>query len=89
MSGLLQKNRNLVIAKRIKPERVDLINGDTLYIGALARIDYNYLEKTEETTRILAHIYCAYDVSLHRTAVEKANEVYLKHYGGLLSLGLR
>ena len=83
MSGLLRRNRNLVIAKRIKPERVDLSNGSTMFIGGLARIDYP-VTSDGEATRVIFHLYCAYDVALHRTSMEKANEIYLKHYNWLL-----
>jgi hypothetical protein len=83
MSDLLRKNRNLVIAKKIKPERIDLLDGNVLFIGGLARIDYNNNENIEKT-RLLTHVYGAYEIALHRTSLEKANEFYLKHYGGLL-----
>lgn len=84
MSGLLKRNRNLVIAKKIKPERVDLSNGSSMFIGGLARIDYP-VTSDGEATRVIFHLYCAYNVSLHRTSMEKANEIYLKHYNGLLA----
>lgn len=83
MSELLRRNKNLVIAKKIKPERVDLQPGSVLFIGGLARLDFPQ-GQLPEISKVVAHLYCAYEIALHRTAAEKANEVYLKQYGKLL-----
>lgn len=83
MGRLLRENNSLVIKKKIKPERIDLSSDKTIFLGGLMRIDFPY--KAENwITEFVCHFYCSYDVSLHKTQIEKANEVYLKHYGELL-----
>lgn len=83
MSRLLQKNRELIVRKKIKVEKIDFSMGQTIFLGGLVRLDFPIDEKAK-IPQILTHINFAYEISIHKTLMNKANEVYAKHYQGLL-----
>src|SRR5690625_374832 len=65
--------------KEIKSRGFQLNAGQTLFFGGLARLDFVKGER-------LAFIcYFANELEIHRTKLEKANELYESHLGGLLS----
>lgn len=64
--------------KEIKPKTYQLNPGQTLFLGGLARFDFIQGEKSPFTA------YLSNDLEIHRTKLEKADEFYQKHVGGLL-----
>jgi len=64
--------------KEIKPKVYQLNEGQTLYFGGLARLDYVQGGRKSLTC------YVSNDLHIHRTKVEKADELYEKQAGELL-----
>lgn len=65
--------------KRLKPRIYQLNDQQTLFFGALARFDF------VRGNRQSFVCYMAGGVPIHRTKLETADELYLKHKGGMLS----
>ena len=64
--------------KEIKPKVYQLNEGQTLFLGGLARFDFIKGAKQGFIT------YVSNDLNIHRTKLETATEFYNKHAGGLL-----
>ncbi|MDR7243779.1 MULTISPECIES: ribosome biogenesis GTPase YqeH [Priestia] len=64
--------------KEIKPKVYQLNEGQTLYFGGLARLDYVQGGRKSLTC------YVSNDLHIHRTKLEKADELYEKQAGELL-----
>ncbi|UCZ54458.1 ribosome biogenesis GTPase YqeH [Bacillus shivajii] len=81
MAHLLDKNELKVITpkKEIKPRVFQLQPGQSLYFGGLGRIDYL------EGENLSFVVYLSNDLNVHRTKLEKADELLDKHHGQLLS----
>ncbi|WP_186576474.1 ribosome biogenesis GTPase YqeH [Aquibacillus kalidii] len=65
--------------KEIKPRVFQLNDQQTLYFGGLARIDF---EKGERQSFVC---YFSNELTIHRTKLDNAEELYEKHIGELLS----
>lgn len=65
--------------KEIKPKTFQLNAGQTLFVGALARFDFIQGQRAAFTVHI------ANDLEIHRTKLEKADELYANHRGELLA----
>ncbi len=65
--------------KQIKPKVYQLYEEQTLFIGGLARID----QIKEANCSFVCYLSNA--INIHRTKLEKAEEIYEKHLGELLS----
>lgn len=65
--------------KEIKPKTFQLNAEQTLFVGALARFDFIKGERSAFT------VYVANDLTIHRTKLEKADELYENHKGELLA----
>lgn len=65
--------------KEIKPMVFQLNEKQTLYVGALARIDFVKGERTGFVTHF------SNELKIHRTKLEKADELWKNHAGGLLT----
>ncbi|MGX7091292.1 ribosome biogenesis GTPase YqeH [Hutsoniella sourekii] len=65
--------------KTFKPKTFQLNPGQTIFVGGLARIDFTQGDRSALT------FYMANDLYMHRTKTERADEVYQKHAGDLLS----
>ena len=65
--------------KEIKPKIYQLNEGQTLFFGGLARFDYLTGGRRSFTC------YLSNELSIHRTKVEKADELYQNHAGELLT----
>lgn len=65
--------------KEIKPRVFQLNSGQTLFFGGLGRIDFI---KGERQSFVC---YFANSLSIHRTKLENADNLYAEHKGGLLS----
>ncbi|GEK33320.1 ribosome biogenesis GTPase YqeH [Kurthia sibirica] len=65
--------------KEIKPKTFQLNAGQTLFVGALARFDFIQGQRAAFTVHI------ANDLDIHRTKLEKADELYANHRGELLA----
>lgn len=65
--------------KEIKPKIYQLNEGQTLYFGGLARFDYISGGRHSFTC------YLSNELSIHRTKLENADELYLNHVGELLT----
>ncbi|WP_164668543.1 ribosome biogenesis GTPase YqeH [Virgibacillus doumboii] len=65
--------------KEIKPRVYQLNNQQTLFFGGLARLDF---VKGDRQSFIC---YFSNDISIHRTKLEKADNLFNEHRGGLLS----
>ncbi|OEF99012.1 ribosome biogenesis GTPase YqeH [Vulcanibacillus modesticaldus] len=65
--------------KTIKPKVYQLIGEQSLFWGGLARIDQ------VRKTRNSFVCYLSNDIPIHRTRINKADEIYDKHLGELLS----
>jgi ribosome biogenesis GTPase YqeH len=80
MAHYLGKKDLRIIAptKEIKPKVYQLNAGQTLFLGGLARFDFIQGERQGFVA------YVSNDVDIHRTKLEKADEFYEKHKGGLL-----
>ena len=74
--GVLQR---LLPEKPLKPLVYQLNERQTLFFGALARFDFTRGEPQSFT------IYVSPSLRVHRTKLERAEEVYAEHRGGLLS----
>ncbi|MGX7174089.1 ribosome biogenesis GTPase YqeH [Enterococcus ratti] len=70
--------RIITPSKEIKPKVYQLNEGQTLFLGGLARFDF---VKGHRSSFIA---YVSNDIQLHRTKLEKADNFYKKHKGGLL-----
>ncbi|SMO50949.1 ribosome biogenesis GTPase YqeH [Melghirimyces algeriensis] len=90
MPGIIRNDRmsewvdpaelNEITPKReMKPKVYQLQEGQTLYFGGLARIDYI------EGVRQPFVCYMAHSLYIHRTKLENADEIWKKHRGKLLS----
>ena len=76
---LSEKDLNLVSPqKELKPMTFQLNPEQTLFLGGLARFDFLSGERSSFTC------YFSNDLKLHRTKLEKADDFYEKHKGGLL-----
>ncbi len=64
--------------KEIKPKVYQLNADQTLFLGGLARFDFIQGDRSSFVA------YVSNDLSIHRTKLEKADEFYQKHVGGLL-----
>ncbi|REJ28227.1 MAG: ribosome biogenesis GTPase YqeH [Caldibacillus debilis] len=65
--------------KEIKPKIYQLNDGQTLFFGGLARLDFLKGERTPFTC------YLSNDLLVHRTKLERADELYENQRGKLLS----
>ena len=65
--------------KEIKPKVYQQNAGQTLFIGALARFDFMKGERSAFT------VHVANDLPIHRTKLEKADQLYAEHKGELLA----
>ncbi|MFC0522533.1 ribosome biogenesis GTPase YqeH [Pontibacillus salicampi] len=65
--------------KEVKPKTYQLNENQTLYIGGLARLDF---EKGERHSFVC---YFSNDLLIHRTKLENADELYEKQVGDMLS----
>ena len=65
--------------KEIKPKIYQLNEEQTLFFGGLARLDYISGGRRSLTC------YLSNELGIHRTKLEKADELYENHAGGLLS----
>ncbi|GAB3795219.1 ribosome biogenesis GTPase YqeH [Virgibacillus kimchii] len=65
--------------KEIKPRTYQLNSGQTLFFGGLARLDFLKGEKQS------CVCYFSNELEIHRTKLEKADELYKNHAGKLLS----
>ncbi|WP_342472706.1 ribosome biogenesis GTPase YqeH [Metasolibacillus sp. FSL H7-0170] len=65
--------------KEIKPKVYQQNAGQTLFIGALARFDFIRGERSAFT------VHVANDLPIHRTKLEKADDLYAEHKGELLA----
>src|SRR5690625_1266030 len=63
----------------VKPKNFQLNDGQTLFLGGLARFDFTQGERTSFTC------YISNDLHIHRTKTEGANAFYKKHIGVLLT----
>lgn len=73
------KDLKLVAPKKeIKPKTYQLNEGQTLFLGGIARFDFIEGERSSFT------LYAARDLMIHRTKLEKADDFYDKHCGSLL-----
>lgn len=68
--------------KEMKPMVFQLQSQQTLYIGGLARFDY---VKGSQAEKGSFTCYFANGLKIHRTKLEKANELFEKHKGTLLT----
>lgn len=66
-------------AKEVKPRVYQLTQGQTLFFGGLARLDFL---KGDNQSLVC---YFSNRLSIHRTKMEKADELYENHVGELLS----
>ncbi|WP_314059291.1 ribosome biogenesis GTPase YqeH [uncultured Vagococcus sp.] len=80
MAHYLGKKDLRIIAptKEIKPKVYQLNPEQTLFLGGLARFDFIQGKRSSFVA------YVSNDVEIHRTKLEKADEFYQKHVGGLL-----
>lgn len=80
MAHYLAKDELKIISpkKEMKPKTYQLNAGQTLFLGALARVDYVKGERNAFTA------YVSNELDIHRTKLEKADEFYSKHAGTLL-----
>lgn len=65
--------------KEIKPKVYQLHEGQTLFFGGLARFDYVSGGKKSFTC------YVSNELNIHRTKMEKANQLYKDHLGEMLT----
>ncbi|KEO85168.1 ribosome biogenesis GTPase YqeH [Tumebacillus flagellatus] len=71
--------RDITPEAYINPKTYQLNDGQTLFLGGLARVDYVEGPKQGFT------VYCANQLNVHRTKLENADELYAKHLGTLLT----
>lgn len=74
-----QEYKFILPDKPIKPKVYQLMEKQSLFIGALARVDFVKGEKQPFV------FYVSNGLDIHRTKLEKATELYEKHRGGLLT----
>ncbi|MEJ8547490.1 ribosome biogenesis GTPase YqeH [Brevibacillus borstelensis] len=74
-----QDLRKITPASRINPKVYQLNDGQTLFLGGLARIDF------VRGSRQPFVVYVTNDIYIHRTKLENADEVFQKHYGEMLA----
>ncbi|WP_019120018.1 ribosome biogenesis GTPase YqeH [Brevibacillus massiliensis] len=74
-----QDLRKLTPTSRVNPKTYQLNDRQSLFIGGLARIDYVSGEHQPFV------VYVANALPIHRTKLEKADELLAKHHGGLLA----
>ncbi|WP_146812870.1 ribosome biogenesis GTPase YqeH [Halobacillus faecis] len=65
--------------KEVKPKVYQLNEEQTLFVGGLARLDF----ETGERSSFVCHF--SNELNIHRTKLEKADELYENHLGELLS----
>ncbi|MCM3324598.1 ribosome biogenesis GTPase YqeH [Cytobacillus kochii] len=65
--------------KEIKPKVYQLNDGQTLYFGGLSRFDFIHGDRTS----FICHF--SNEIQIHRTKLEKADELYEKHAGEMLT----
>ncbi|MGP4071448.1 ribosome biogenesis GTPase YqeH [Piscibacillus sp. B03] len=82
MSHYLSKQdlKTVTPKKEVKPKVFQLNEGQTLFVGGLARFD---IEQAKSNIGYVC--YFSNDLNIHRTKQEKANELYEQHLGDLLS----
>lgn len=71
--------RRVVPRRRIRPKIYQLDSAQTLFFGALARVDFR------NGPRQSFVCYVSDEVRIHRTKLERADDLYREHAGGLLS----
>lgn len=81
MAHLVDKEELKIITpkKEVKPKIFQLTSGQTLFLGGLARVDFNNGEPQSFV------VYVSNDLHIHRTKTEKADELYSNHLGELLT----
>ncbi|MBU9722536.1 MULTISPECIES: ribosome biogenesis GTPase YqeH [Bacillaceae] len=81
MAHLLEKEelKTITPKKEVKPKVFQLEAGQTLYFGGMARVDF---VQGEDQSFVC---YFSNEVPIHRTKLEKADELYKNHLGELLS----
>lgn len=75
----LKDLKQVIPAKRINPRVYQLKPGQTIFIGGLARFDFVSGEPQSFT------LYLSNEIPVHRTKLERAEELYEKQKGKLLS----
>lgn len=77
---LSERDLNVITPKKeIKPRVYQLNSGQTLFIGGLARFDFLKGEKQS----FVCHF--SNEIQIHRTKTEKADDLYERHLGEMLS----
>lgn len=71
--------REITPEEYINPKTYQLNDKQSLFLGGLARVDYVEGPKQGFT------VYCANQLTVHRTKLENADELYAKHLGTLLT----
>lgn len=71
--------KTITSKKEVKSRVYQLNDGQTLFVGGLARIDF---VKGEKQPFIC---YFSNEIEIHRTKLENADELYKKHHGKLLA----
>jgi ribosome biogenesis GTPase YqeH len=74
-----QEYKFILPDKPIKPKVYQLMDKQSLFVGALARIDFVRGERQPFV------FYISNELMIHRTKLEKADELYNKHKGELLA----
>ena len=89
--GIIQKNqlahylnpqelKTVTPRKEVKPKAYQLNDNQSLFFGGLGRFDYLKGERKESFV-----CYVSNEINIHRTKLEKADELYENHLGELLS----
>ena len=71
--------KKVLPGQTLKPRSFQLQPGQTIFLAGLGRVDFLEGERTSFT------YYVSNNLVLHRSKTEKANDLYLKHLGDLLS----
>ncbi|MFT8870974.1 MAG: ribosome biogenesis GTPase YqeH [Sporolactobacillus sp.] len=71
--------KKIIPSKEIKPKVYQLNERQSLFLGGIGRVDY------EGPGRRSLIVYAAPGLTIHRTKQERANELYDRQYGRLLS----
>lgn len=71
--------RDILPQARLKPRVFQLTAGQTLFLGGLARVDFQAGDPQAFV------VYTANQLKVHRTKLEKAAELYRQHLGELLT----
>ena len=74
-----QELKTITPKKEIKPMVFQLNEGQTLFLGGLGRFDFVQGERTSFTC------FCSNELHIHRTKIEKADELFQNHLGELLT----